>query len=289
MTRALPEPAAVHDGLAIYALGSGQPVFFVPGPHRFQRVGTRTGDALIDGLIALGRRVVTYDPPGSGRSTRPPHLSMVEMVTCADEALAVSGVAGPMDVLGHSMGGLAALAFVLERPEAVRRLVLAGTGSGGPAYMNAPGALWHRGHPGFTRMAALGIVARAWPRRGPERLLMNLVERESFVDHTLARPRPVSAQDWLRPREGRPDWHGIARRIDFAPRLAEVRSPTLVLCGRRDPQFPLACSEQLATGIPGARLVVFERSGHYPFIEEAAAFWSQVGEFLSAAVAAPGA
>jgi len=30
---------------------------------------------------------------------------------------------------------------------------------------------------------------------------------------------------------------------------------------------------QLAAGIPGARLVVFDASGHNPFIEEADGFW----------------
>ena len=122
----------------------------MPGPHRFQRVGTRSGDALVEGLVDVGRRVITFDPPGSGRSTRPARLSMSEMHDCADEALAAVGIDAPVDALGHSMGGLAALAYALERPGRVRRLVLVGTGSGGPAYMGARGALWNRSHPHFT-------------------------------------------------------------------------------------------------------------------------------------------
>jgi pimeloyl-ACP methyl ester carboxylesterase len=70
------------------------------------------------------------------------------------------------------------------------------------------------------------------------------------------------------------------RRLDYRPRLGEIRVPTLLLVGRHDPQIPPACSEELASGIPDARLVVFEMSGHYPFIEEARAFWPMVGDFL---------
>lgn len=57
-------------------------------------------------------------------------------------------------------------------------------------------------------------------------------------------------------------------------------APTLILCGLRDPQYPPACSRELAAAIPGARAVYFERSGHYPFIEEAGPFWVVVAEFL---------
>lgn len=281
MQTAVPTPYQIHAGLAVYAFGQGEPVLFMPGPHRLEKPGDRMADALIQGLTRLGRRVVTYDPPGAGRSTRPAHLGMAEMHDCADEALAVVGVAGAVDVLGHSMGGLAALAYAVERPARVKRLTLVGTGAGGPAYVNVPGALWERHHPAYGRMAALSLLHLLWPRRAPEKLLMNLVQRQSFHDPRWTQPLPVHPADWLRPRQARTDWHSVARRLDYAPRLATVQAPTLVLCGRYDPQYPLSASRQLAERIPHARLVLFERSGHYPFIEEAAAFWQAVREFLS--------
>lgn len=130
-------------------------------------------------------------------------------------------------------------------------------------------------------MALLGTVHLALGRLGSERVLNNLIERHSFVDRRYCRPTAVRLSDWLLPRQGRADWHRIARRLDYGPRLGELAAPALVVCGRHDPQFPRACSEELAEGIPGARLVVFDASGHYPFIEEADGFWRVVGEFLS--------
>jgi proline iminopeptidase len=44
--------------------------------------------------------------------------------------------------------------------------------------------------------------------------------------------------------------------------------------------MPPTCAEELAHGIPYARLVVFEHSGHYPFAEEPQTFWAIVREFL---------
>jgi pimeloyl-ACP methyl ester carboxylesterase len=173
------------------------------------------------------------------------------------------------------------LALALGRPSRVGRLVLIGTGAGGPAYLNAPGALWNRTHPRFWTMAGLSILHLVWPARGPERLLNNLVHVESFHDRGQADVRPVAFADWFRRREGWTGWHWQARKLDYSRRLGQIAVPCLVLCGRHDSQYPLACSEGLAAGIPGARLVVFERSGHYPYIEERAAFEAALGSFLA--------
>ncbi len=271
----------VSDGLAVYVLGTGRPVFLMPGPHRFQRPGLRSADVLIDGLLAQGRSVVTFDPPGSGRSTRPAELGMAEMHACAAEALSVAGAGAGVDALGHSMGGLSLVAFALDHPDLVGRLVLVGTGRGGRTYLSAPGALWNRHHRAFPAVAFLGTVHLALGRLGSERALNNVVERHSFVDRTYCLPTAVHLSDWVRPRQGRADWHRIARTLDYGPRLGELAAPTLVVCGRYDPQFPLSCSQELAQGIPTARLEVFDASGHYPFIEEADRFWHVVADFLS--------
>jgi proline iminopeptidase len=271
----------MHDGLAVYAFGSGEPIFFMPGPHRFQKPGDRSADVLIDGLVRLGRQVITFDPPESGRSTRPARLGMAEMHKCTDEAQDVCGVPGPIDALGHSMGGLVTVAYAIEEPTRVKRLVLVGTGSGGPAYMQAPGALWNRSHPAFWRVALLGILHIVWPRLAPQKMMLNLIERYSFYDQSWVAPRTVKRRDWLRPREGRTDWHRVANRLDYGRRLGEIEVPALILCGRHDPQYPPAASEELAADIRKARLIFFERSGHYPFIEEAKTFWETVGDFLA--------
>jgi pimeloyl-ACP methyl ester carboxylesterase len=275
-----PDPYMIHDGLAVYRMGEGEPILLMPGPHRYQIPGDGSAGSLIAGLNALGRQVISFDPPASGRSTRPMRLSMSEMLDAADEALEVSGISGPVDAVGHSMAGLTVLAYAIERPERVRRLVLIGTGTGGRAYMSAPGALWNRTHPHFWRLAALGILQMTWRRRAPEVMLNDFVMRESFVDKSFVEPTPIAVRDWFRPRGGHTEWHDIASRLDYGPRLREIDVPTLILCGRHDPQYAPACSEELAAGIRGSEIEWFEHSGHFPFIEEPEALWSRVAAFI---------
>lgn len=133
-------PFRIAGGLAVYRLGRGEPVLLMPAPHRFERVGLAGFDTLIGGLVRLGRQVITYDPPGSGRSAGPARVSVEEVLECTDRALDACCLAQPVDAVGHSMAGLALLAYTLQRPHRISRLVLIGTGSGGPAYMRAPGA-----------------------------------------------------------------------------------------------------------------------------------------------------
>ena len=56
-------PSLVDDGLAVYAIGSGEPVLLIPYPDAATVAGGCTLTALVEGLKALGRRVLTFDPP----------------------------------------------------------------------------------------------------------------------------------------------------------------------------------------------------------------------------------
>jgi pimeloyl-ACP methyl ester carboxylesterase len=164
---------------------------------------------------------------------------------------------------------------------------LIGTGAGGHAYLRTPGALWHPGHRGFVGVALLGIVHLALHRLATEELLNNHIQRHSFVDPRCAPTSPVRASHWFRPAVGRTEWHRIARRLDYTPRLDELTIPVLILCGRRDPQFPPAASRELAAKIKYARVVWFERSGHSPFMEEPPLFWREVRTFLAGTASHP--
>ena len=99
-------PFTVHDGLTVYRFGAGAPLLFMPYPHAVSTVGDGVPSlmALIERLVSFRRTVITFDPPGSGRSTRPLRLGMPEMLACAEEALAACGINGPVDVFGHSQG-----------------------------------------------------------------------------------------------------------------------------------------------------------------------------------------
>ena len=63
-------------------------------------------------------------------------------------------------------------------------------------------------------------------------------------------------------------------------RLGEITTRSLVFGGRLDRTCPLGAAEEIAAGIPNAELVVFERSGHMPFVEEQEAYLDAVRRFV---------
>jgi proline iminopeptidase len=65
------------------------------------------------------------------------------------------------------------------------------------------------------------------------------------------------------------------------PSLHEIGCPTLVLVGRDDFITPPSQAQLLHAHIPHSRLVVFEHSGHFPWIEEPALFIQTVKEWLA--------
>ena len=277
------EPVSVVDGLAIYAVGHGEPVLLFPYPHG-HTTEPMAQHPLAEILAGMGRTVVTFDVPGAYRSTREPAGDMDEMIRSADETLERLGIQDPVDVVGHSMGGLAALAYAIERPERTRRLVLVTSLSGFPAAARwgFPGSAFRIHEPDFWRIIFWGMRLNAG--RGDLALhkkLQNLMGRAACHDEGLFEPVEVQPDDYGKGVPIRTIWSkNMYSRLSYADRLGEVGASTLILAGRHDPEAPLPCSEELRQGIRDARLIVFEESGHSPFIEEAGLFAQTVDAFL---------
>jgi proline iminopeptidase len=63
-------------------------------------------------------------------------------------------------------------------------------------------------------------------------------------------------------------------------RAGELRCPTLLIVGRHVPQTPVSVSTAIHQRVPDSRLEIFERSGHFPFLEEPERFTQVLSAFL---------
>ncbi|HPB30247.1 MAG TPA: alpha/beta hydrolase [Candidatus Sumerlaeota bacterium] len=71
-------------------------------------------------------------------------------------------------------------------------------------------------------------------------------------------------------------------------RLKSVTRPVLVLAGRHDRICSVEAANEIALGVEHGELVIFEQSGHMPFVEETGRFLKVILEFLSRHRACPG-
>ena len=208
-------------------------------------------------LAGDGRRVVTFDHRGHGQSTNTGDEASYSFdALAADLGGLVDALdLAPMDLLGHSMGGVVALRHALDHPETVRSLVLMDTGAepSGEIPVEGVEALAAVGRDqGSPAMFAMmrpvfeaGVAAHAEDRRAT---LLSRVEAK---------------WDGLDPAA----FVGFAKALNSYPsmvsRLGELRCPVTVLVGANDTGLRGA-AEVLAENIPGARLVVIPDAGHCP-------------------------
>jgi len=275
-------PFRLHHGLAVYVRGEGEPLLLLPAPHACS-AGPEIGKPLADRLVALGRRVVSFDPPGAFHSLRRPAVGMPEMLACAVQALEVAQVEGPVVVAGHSMASLCALGFALEHPERVSRLLLVGTMTGPAAALRAGGMprCWPWWSARFWAFAVRGLrLSLGLGNLAVQERLCRQTVAASYFGPAPPAPLPPFA-DRFHPASPRARWAFRIRSLDYAARLGEIRVPTLVCAGLKDPQTTLAANRAVSEGITGAELRTFARSGHYPFAEEPEAFAAVARRFLA--------
>jgi pimeloyl-ACP methyl ester carboxylesterase len=73
---------------------------------------------------------------------------------------------------------------------------------------------------------------------------------------------------------------GTLKDWDITNRLGEIRVPTLVIGGRYDEATP-TITETIHRGIPGSEWVIFEKSAHFPHIEETERYLTVLSQFLN--------
>jgi len=206
------------------------------------------------------------------------------MLACAAESLDHLGVEGPVDTVGHSMGAFCALAFALDNPDRLHRLALVGAPPGFPAIMRwgiPHNWRWWRDRE-WWQVTWLGTrVMLGLDNMVVHKRLSNLVEKASYVNKALAPHWRIEPGDGHRPAPPRIAWQRNVRRYDLADRLNGLELPVLLLFGRYDPQTPLQMAKYLLQRLPDASLVVFEHSGHSPFVEEPDVFESALSGFLT--------
>lgn len=224
-------------------------------------------------LLQLHKRVLALDLKGFGWTDRPPGdyspEAQAELVLALMDARGI----GRASFVGHSYGASVVLALALRAPERVARIVLY------DAWVYAAQL------PTFFHLARVGgvgeVMFAAWYQERAEERLAIAFHDPSYVtpervDHVLGMlSRPGTTAAALAAVRGMTYERTEAR-------YREIAHPALVLWGREDRITPVAIGERLVRDLPGARLVVYPRCGHFPMYEAAAESSAEVLRFLEA-------
>jgi pimeloyl-ACP methyl ester carboxylesterase len=210
-------------------------------------------------------RVISYDHRGHGRSAAAP-MNTYRIDQLADDLaqlLTALAVTGPLTLVGHSMGGMTALAYlgrpVAERPVEPHGLILVATAAG--------------------KLATRGL-ARLLATPAPAALVGLIEHTPPYALHAIVGPVRATLDGWR--------GHGrsatlaavtaaaltttpVATSVGFLPSLraydhyatlASIRARTVVISGGADPLTPPSHAADLAAGIGGAEHVHVRYAGH---------------------------
>ncbi|MGJ6969564.1 alpha/beta fold hydrolase [Streptosporangium sp. G11] len=250
--------------------GAGVPVVLL---HHFTAVLDDWDPAVVDGLAAE-RRVILVDLRGVGASGGSTPDSVEAMAADAAAFVRALGLA-TVDLLGFSLGGMVAQAFVQQEPDLVRRVILAGTspaGDAGPA--NAFAVLQEAiekataagKHPKhflfFSPTASSQAAADAFLGRIEERT----TDRDAAATNETIGAQVTALAKW--------------ERSSTPAGLANVSQPVLVVNGDNDIMIPTISSFTLAQALPNAQLSIYPDSGHGALFQHHEQFVRQALDFL---------
>jgi len=259
---------AVH-GLATHLadLGDGPPVAVLHGglgtDHHVFRPWLEP--------LADEFRVLLVDLQGNGRSDDPADWTDVGLDTWVRQLDGLRQALGYESwvVVGHSFGGIIAQAYALAHQDDLDGLVICTSGPHVRGFDERWEIAARHATPEQLELMQSGLLRRMESDAEYERV-WQLVAPAYWVD-----------KDWLPRMQPRSRYASqafnkavqILETLDLTPGLPSLRVPTLSIGASEDWSFPPAVGPRvIADLVPGAEYAEFERSGHYPFVEENEAF-----------------
>ena len=203
---------------------------------------------LVTPALRKNYRVIAVDMRGHGQSPAPASgYSAVQLSADVNRVIDELGLE-KITVVGHSLGGMAAILLAAHRSDVVKNLVLLDVPVT-PKTIDAMTSLKAQVQsPGFFPVT------------------------QAFVDQWSSPPRPVPAA-FLAAQQAhifslrQIVWQqvfGELAKADITSTLKHITQPTLILWGAGDRLLNPAQYEQLQAGIANTRLVVIAEAGHSP-------------------------
>jgi proline iminopeptidase len=271
--------------------GQGSPLLLIPG-------GPGASHTYLwphFSVLAKDFKVIYFDAYGRGKSERASDPSEYSFSRDVDEieGLRQALSLGKINLYGQSYGGMVAQGYALKYGQFLDHLILADT------FHSAE--MWQKGNNDTWNWQLENQMPELWARlqkvRAQGRLACDREYQKIEGEMPVAMSYFYNPLNAARPGYGAMDLNldvycrvagpdadvvlgGDLALLDFRPRLKEIKIPTLILAGRFDRVSIPKYATQFKQFMPQAKFVMFEKSGHSPFIEEAEQHTTVLTRFL---------
>jgi proline iminopeptidase len=231
--------------------------------------------------------IVYLDTRGSGRSERPASATEYtwDHLVADLEALRTHLKQEKVWLMGHSEGGMQILHHASRHPDRVSGLILLASAAAIPPghQLGLMARLMRRkDEPWF---AVASKVYAAGPPKTDEEMAAGIEKLmpaywadpariEKHREHLAATSMSVAASRGSNESKRLP--------FDLTGELKNVKAPALIVVGDKDLFCPPSSARQMHLCLPNSKLLLIEDCGHFPWLEQAEEFDTQVRQFLQA-------
>lgn len=251
-----------------------------------------------DLLAARGLRVIGVDQRGVLRSDPLPDQPELSTAVLIEDFEAIRRTLGidRWSALGHSAGGAYLLDYAVEHPEVFEVAVFDAPSWDCDATdrYRLPVAADLLENAGKTQAAAVCRAAAAAPHRlqfdsqvlaamqqlGPDYLRLFTYDENGLTTYLALAQQAPTDLDWTRGASHLPLISDMYQ--DRTPRLAELDCRSALFVGARDLVCPPATIE-IYRAATGGDVVVFERSGHFAYVEQPQEYADRLADEVLAA------
>lgn len=259
--------AVINDVVLYYEThGDGVPLMLVAGlasdSQSWQPIVTK---------LSPRCRVVAFDNRGVGRTS--PQETEISIQRIADDCIGLAEHLGltSLNLLGHSMGGFAALDCAIRYPKRVDKLILAATSSFNSKRNNTMFSDW-------ASCFDSDMDAEMWFRN----IFYWIFSARFFENEKVVTEAIRFALEYPYPQKRSAFRNQVKAIADFncSNELSGITSRTMVIGGKEDLLFPPEVCANLAQAIPGAVFYLIDNAAHSMHVENPQAFTDSVLDFL---------
>ena len=271
--------------------GSGDPIFFIPG-------GPGNSHDYMQGAFGQYYKtntVVFFDFLGRGKSDDAKNKSEYSVENDTDLIEKIRKLLGfeKISVVGHSYGSVPAQNYAIKYPNHTNKMVIiAGFHSG---------LMWQANCDSYNHYAKTHFP-ELWKKVDSLRALGYVSSDKEFMKvygsfptkyiyyHNTSIKGNVPKYDFrnwnddvysqIIGRDGDFEVSGSMIDTDFRRDLKNIKAPTLITSGRYDGVSTPEFNQQYKVFMPQANFVIFEQSGHNPYLEEPEKFYKLFEEFM---------
>jgi len=255
------------------AANSAAPLLVISGgpgsDHRYMRVGGSFDE------LSKSLQVVTFDQRGTSNSG--PATGEPRLVQWADDVEAIRGdlAVSQLNLLGHSFGGIVAMAYADAYRDHVKSIVFANSTA---TSIKETASILADVFP--DRIEQWQQTRRALTPRFKARDIAVFTAME-FVDLAKGDAFMEAIKDYDYNIEVNNALRRDMAELDYTASVGDYEFPVLVIHGRYDPVIAPSTAWKLHQLIPGSEIAILSATGHLPFAERPTVFVERVQRFLA--------